>query len=965
MNTPEGDTQSDQHQPPKSEQRKLVIGGKEKNSFYRLIDKKTVALSEVFASIAALLSTSIVTLQSEGRGQSIESVNLEPKSIIASMMVSTIILCLRNIEHAYNYDSALRTSRTYEGRLFPRAVFDELGLTITALHDSQEANDAKELESNAYVVHLSEIFVDNILSTQASESDSVMQDVLRLRFEAIRTALDNNPAIKTVYVEVKGRDISSGSYTELDAALKKYNLKSSPASHGYTVFSRQEIYDLTRDSQSIISDALEALADPELSALYTLLCDPSCPNSESVLASIQTRIHRLLDTEVAKSFQASYLAQGAFDADNPNQRYAHRQRISPFTQLRRTDKGFYFVEVDTHAGSTTYQPFAHVISVDDPEYPHPHPQHIPLEQLISVSDQPIDDILASRSIYQRAQLLYVLDYILRSTPAIDLSRPLPTIDDVRERMENLGIEFIHKNKEPVLRSKLKKLLYGFGGGLGKNLLTTAIIFPFVQLALNSYDTIEQRAELAQPIGEVQGSSSALTSERPPSIPQWKITSSFDTRGLYWVQQTSTGFVAGEQSWVFGTSILTSSEPQSYPPLSDALLDEHYLTIEQGTTNLLSYKYLHIPSPQHMSISHASLVLEDGTHIPAVVRRSESGGYLMLMSDQDLDQAPYAVKLAIRFTPDSTRATRAQSDGFELSEEEHQQLDASTQEIVSQAQELLNSGKFTTFDDALADVIRTRYQYGYDSAETKQLSEQRTSVEFLNTATDARMMQCNTANTLLTMLAEEPRTYATGYINPKITVEKEGYQEGFLTADGKHAFSLDTQGNILDATPTQLSVNQIVLEDNSKLEEDFEASIPKAPVKGIDELEDNLVALLPFAAIAATLLGTMQLSRYMEKHITPDKRREIEAHMIESTSSRENIQIATQFLLHISWNNEKDSFVPRSDAEHDNPIQFLIDNVNYAVIEKYIDKPEDFENESLTRAQKNTCRTLAYFLYHRH
>ncbi len=858
----------------------------------------------------------------------------------------------------------MQSGQSFEGMRVPVYADPTLGLEIVAFHDGETDSSSQDEEMNACVVNLAPFNFDNILISQTAERDAVIEDFNTLRFQAIRNSLQANTNLKNVYITRKKEDLSRAS-TSLNQALRKYDLVNRSTDTAYEIFTREELLDLTRDPESIVKDALEALADPELTSLYTLLCDPSCPNPDSVVKSIQTRIHRLLDTEVAKNFQASYLAQGAFDADSPNQRYTHRQRLSPFTQLRRTDNGFYFVEIDTHVGSTSSQPLAHAINIEDPENPHPHPQHIPLEQLISVSDQPIDDILASRSIYQRAQLLYVLDYILRSTSIEDLMKPLPTIEDVQERMQSLGVEITDRRLEDLINGTRAKKNMRVISGIVKNGILGGMLFPFIQFGSNIHDTIEQREELAKPIGEVQVSSSALTSERPPSTPVWKISSTIDTRGIYWIQQTSTRFIAGEQSWIFGTSILNSSEPQSYPPLSEAHPDEQYLTIEQGTKNLLTFKYSHIPSPQNMKISHASLILEDNTHIPAQIRRDESGGYLLLMSDQDLDHAPYAVRLAIRFIPDSDRTTRAQSDGFELSEEEHQQLDASTQGIINQARELFNERRFLSFDDALAAVILSRYQYGYDPAETKQLSEQSTSVGFLNTAAKAKMMQCNTANTLFTMLAEEPRVYATGYINPKITVEKEGYQEGFLTADGMHAFSLDSRGEILDATPTRLNPNKVVEEDNSKLGEEFEASIPKAPMKGIDELEDNLVALLPFAAIATTLFGAMQLSRYMKKHITPDKRREIEAQMIESTSSQENIQIATQFLLHISWSNVRNNFIPKPQYAQDAPVQFLIDNVNYAVIEKYIERPEDFENESLTRSQKNTCRTIAYFLYHRH
>lgn len=216
---------------------------------------------------------------------------------------------------------------------------------------------------------------------------------------------------------------------------------------------------------------------------------------------------------------------------------------------------------------------------------------------------------------------------------------------------------------------------------------------------------------------------------------------------------------------------------------------------------------------------------------------------------------------------------------------------------------------TNFIQNMARVIRDQYTYSNTPprSDIERLGQSKTFEQIVNTIDDMDVCNCSVCNTLNVLLYTtvpyfSPRlNMAFGYLH---NLNNPGSGKGsFLLNEARHAYGIDEKGNIYDATPYSLNLDEDVTDLPIVVDEwdKKEGLLAKETIKREDiinslKLLGGILALIPAYGVARLIFrGVNALTS--EENIRRSKDR-----MLLSIFGREDLERAYNFLGWMSWGN---------------------------------------------------------------
>ncbi len=841
---------------------------------------------------------------------------------------------------------------------------DPLGYTYTPLYYSAEGKGPeKGDQANGLIIQMPRMSQDNILGE--SRLASLERELSYHIIKDIQERLKVSPHIEWVFLDA--RDFEKESIPQhvqrhpsrllydslLDQSgyrLRRYGIPENE-DRKLIPLQTEEFIDLTLDSADLLDQFIDAIDDEELTGLYEQALMADSGGRKRLHDELIILVTRLLNAEVRYKLDTdNYLSEPQSDKSLPR-----HTKLSQFVTIRRADHGFDVVRSApriAHTRKTSMnselQDLRGGIRAGKVE--------IQLDDILRTSDTPVRDILEHQSPFQRAQLLYLCDSILRTADIDELFTIHRPVEDV--------LTDFHEQSVYVQASDLPKVFptdYQFTKSGIKALISFTLIAGFDEMG----SVISERSELLKemPRKPVIQESSAFPDTLNPHVPSWKIETSDPSQSLdgYWVEQTFDTFRPEKTSWISHAQAhevdFPSVPPRTYIKLSRPLM------FHQATT---------IPVKQGTRLSAISGHTAGGVEVDIVTKVFTDGTVTAEYSGLPEPWLPTAIQLDVYLEPISTPDVVPLKILPMNQKVNIQEAGTTISDLYAEARMHTHQGHFKDIDEALAYLIRERHSYGIDPA-SKKLAQVHSLEEFVSEANTLKEMHCNTANSMLALLSQDPdRVYVTGFAGAY--VQKQDPSQGYLLESSMHGFTIDENGTIQDATPPYRDGDAKRLDpDIESINQEWNKINEVVPEKVFDETQIETFSKM--GKIAGSAIGLSLFARLSlrikreaaEARRKPEVQQALDDEFL-SAFHPDQVAHAVDFLLHVSHHSEENQYQERSIdkiVQRDKPMDFLMKNCVIDRIQKYLASPGSFEPDSWIKSQKKTTRAIAGYVLNVH
>jgi len=744
------------------------------------------------------------------------------------------------------------------------------------------------------------------------------------------------------------------------------------------LFTRDEFEDITMSPQEIFEKLTRALGDEMFSHFVSLAKQAKTPDEKSNSKNlVKRRLNQILHLQLEMQFNSTPEIRIARDSSL----VPERQRVYERSLIQETDTGLLFVTINDAQGEV---------------------HSTPLDTLLKTKDQPIDEIIASDRPIRKAQIAYILHNILRETELENLIKePVKNKDEIISNLNKYGVQAIlHESVSKLVERKalppgtLKKL---------RLLLAPFILYSALQQGILMAETGSfpdiNIGHWAETIGEnigildkVPGNKNEQEKAEPrktyplhnqeqvvrgevgfhDSLPRsgidWNIETNRMSPDGYYI--TDTSHVFKNKRWDENDTIKRRLE---LPKSIELTPTDPYLQLNKYVRKdalILEDKTVKIPIRENTKVAAINILNFTTAGAQFQTEELTDGTIQVRIQPSPLDIA-YIVDVTLlptvqnnihateRLTPiDPNKLSEATKGLFKITDK---QLPAESSEMF--------------------DAIRESHEYSIDPPEREKLERAKTPEQVINAIVDIHGCSCeicNSAAVLASSLQKKnpPINMAYGYIasdnNPAGASATKGQA---LRSETRHAFGIGSNGEILDATPSNIASDELTkayidLLRNPPSQENPQPPPPDPEVASRELVSGEMKLLAALLAAGAGVFGTYQTARFLKRPEIGEKIGSFSDSIATSMYSLGDLQKAYNFFEWLSWGKAESS--PRSDqkiefSDKKEALAKIRSNINYEKLAQYLERPKAFERIALKRKgmaamkDKFKLRSLANYL----
>lgn len=696
--------------------------------------------------------------------------------------------------------------------------------------------------------------------------------------------------------------------------------------HLLAILTREEFESLSISPYEAFEKAIEKMDDAQVTDIWKELRKTSDPDEKNHAKSlVLKRIDQILERQVAERFNST--PDIVRERVGPNFDPV-KVKHHPLSQIRRTENGFFFVKVNTSNGEMKW---------------------IPLDRLLQTTNQPIEAILSNNSSFQKAQLAFVVSQMLTEINVDDLIRKRAiTHDELVLKKTDLKIS-TNSEIESISRT---------GIGRPKSVIKAGLTALTLFTAIQGGKTLIENQQTAEIANKPNTSTPTEQSVRQSGVPtaglEWKIDGTLNPEG-YYINGTSHEFTNGiwkiEKDETEELDLPTSFDTKNHPnfltlaktlPIHPIYENAIRIPIKNGT----ELSALKVVGPNNNEVRYKVVKMEDGSvelRLGGIVNVVSSAEVTAYFTPTDKPQIHATENLpAIPLKDLSKEAANTVTNAI-------QTLDA-------------NNAKPEDISNALFDAVRKDHRYSVSNEANEKLAEAKTGAQLINLVADLPAASCEVANSeaiLMTSPISGIPAVNMAYGFHVSEHHPAGSIGNFLKREAGHAFAVDANGVILDATPdvdpnrideqTQKYLNLLKGTDQtSNTQTDPWTQELQKIVQEAEEQKGFADKLKIFAGLATGAAGVFvarQASKLLER-FTRDKNisvSQVAENMFLGAFSEKDLQKARDIFSWISY-ADADSNVHVNEINDNvskNKILDTIKNsVNYERLEHYFENPKE-------------------------
>lgn len=442
----------------------------------------------------------------------------------------------------------------------------------------------------------------------------------------------------------------------------------------------------------------------------------------------------------------------------------------------------------------------------------------PVSKLLKTDDQTLYEVLGNKSPLRKTQIAYLLremieDYgIEQLLENKELSEPelIQKLADFTARTKlGLGMPRTPARQivKPYRSTKAKK--QAKAGLVGAASLATLVGFAGVTGSLlrgiNS-DRGEVWGGELEP-GQLSDASSRLEF---PGIPksgvEWKIDGNMPTEG-YYMTGTSNDFRDGR--WHQNEEI---DEIVSFPKDVAFDSDERHLTLTRlQPLNQMGETAIRIPIRENTRLVSLNLLGPDNQNIDFITQRLTDGSIRVVVPPKFIDSLPFA-SIQASFVPSDQSMVHAHGPTREI------KYDALSQD----AQAILGKARSMSEEEGilmLQNYIQNSRQYSIDPPDKHELNGVSSPESAVNAIEGLSGCSCEICNTEFVLLADSlgdqrDINIAYGFMGTDASpggADVDTSLGSYLRSDTAHAFGIDEDGTIRDATASEIAADTLTQE----------------------------------------------------------------------------------------------------------------------------------------------------------
>lgn len=701
------------------------------------------------------------------------------------------------------------------------------------------------------------------------------------------------------------------------------------------VLTREEFENLTITPQELFQKACDALSDPMVSTLIDLSKKTSNKKErENARQLLNNHLRAVMRREIEMHFNGPELT---FNREGSIY-VPQKAKVNRSLLIRQTSTGFFYLQTLSEKGEV---------------------HQIPLDKLLKTSQQPIEDILASQSLYRKAQIAHVLMQMLQEQSFDELTGE-KTLDreQIIARLQDNGLSVVPwsevDSRHRLLSSKTYfKQLVSLRKNIGPAILPLVLalsIDPLYQAANNLDET---KDILLKP---------AITetfrrTDFPDAIPthslDWRISGNMPTNGYYTISTSHQLSTNGE--WEINRERVKEIK---YPPSVSAeqqmVLERRFILNAFGETTFkipikdgTSLEALKILDGEGKDVSYNAYLISDGTIEVTIENKLFDSSSFVEVSAQFVE----AKELSVRAT-----------EKIDLINESL--LSDEARRILNESRAVAQSGD--AFENAIAQKIRDNLDYSLNPPEKDRLDQARTPEQMVNTILDLSGATCDVANAGSVLLASadpDPNSYvniATGYLAFIPDNPDAGRNNDFLLREAFHAYGIDEGGKIRDATPSRISnekmtqdyVNSLSSAQQTKqdvVDKEWEqtknAIAAQAQIK--EDLANRVKAVGALLTAVSGYFVTRQATNFLRRMVGKKDIGQIADEILLKVYSKNELAKAYDFFSWLSWGGDREmrKVSPEQTKEKADILETMKNNVRYDKLDSYLHAPRYFEKHA--------------------
>lgn len=578
---------------------------------------------------------------------------------------------------------------------------------------------------------------------------------------------------------------------------------------------------------------------------------------------------------------------------------------------------------------------------------------------------------------------YELYQILQKTPIEELTRErVLERDKVIEAMEAAAVEiqlppakyesFRREYTPPSSRKKavLLALTIPFllpiylSLRLAKPFLTTVAIYlasqPLEEVAKNFY-TLNHLTANPAVTKEIDYEPIAFPSELLPHRLDWKIAATGEINPYgYYTLKTSNRIELG--SWVINRE---AKEKLPLPPYFDETIP-HILLSKRVGLNLDGNTAFRIPVKDGTNLAALRLTDRDGNIVPADTWKLTDGTVGVELQRNLLEGGPAWI---------DAHAYLAASDAPQVKAVgEIPPVDPN--KIDPYILEDLRALEAYTANTVLTEFVRNNHLYSLDppgKSLLRGVSSPEDLVNVINLLPGCLCEICNTESVLLSTIdGDDPLVMAFGYLHGNFNPAAKG--KYFLLAEAYHAYGIDAQGDIFDATPSKASDDQLTQryfesrksnESNARDSQEQEWTTLQQEIAQKSQTPEDFIHNIKLLVIFLTSIAALSLIKpgvnLAKAAASRDNLLFLGDKAAEKLFSEKDLELAYNFFSWLSWSNEERQ-VGSWSVKGNDILGLIRKNVNQEALSDYLAVPKAAEDKAdLSLVDRAKMRILARYL----
>lgn len=599
----------------------------------------------------------------------------------------------------------------------------------------------------------------------------------------------------------------------------------------------------------------------------------------------------------------------------------------------------------------------------------------------SVEIVPLSRLHLKGEIVKKAYELY---QILQKTPVEELIRErVLERDKVIEAMEASGVDielppgkyesFRRKYTPPSSRKEVILLALGvplllpfyLSFRLAKPALTTVAIYlaaqPLDAVARN-FSTLNQLTTNPVASGEADYEPISFPLGLLPHRLDWKVqaTGAINPYG-YYTQKTSSRLENG--SWIINNE---AKEKLLLPPYFDETIP-HILLSKRVGLNLDGNTTFRIPVKDGTNLSALRLTDRQGNIVPAGTWKLTDGTVGVELQRNLLEGGPAWIDVNVYLTASDVPQVKAVG---EIPPVDPNKIDPYILED-------LRGLEAYTANKVITEFVKNNHLYSLDppgKSLLRGVSSPEDLVNVISLLSGCSCEICNSESVLLSTIDgdDDPLSMAFGYLHGNFNPAAKG--KSFLLGEAYHAYGIDAQGEIFDATPSQPADDQLTqryfearegTRGNSSDPQDSEWAALQQEIAQKSQTPEDFIHNVKLLVIFLTSVAALSLVKpginLAKAAASWDNLLLLGDKAAEKLFSKEDLELAYNFFSWMSW--AKDELPIGTCRIKGIGILGLVRNgVNSESLSDYLAVPEPLEDKAgLSLIDRAKMRILARYL----